>query len=218
MSSVQAKTGQPSIGNDLVDLRVDDPPLHDRYHERAFTDLERVNFGSNAQLMWEHWAAKEAAYKALRRHSPSLSFTPKRFEYDAATQSIRYLQSTIPCKKIITDEYVFVSCTINAREADSPKEEHWVEQLYALSSTAFPAKFYPYLPFHSRAVRFLAAERISSLLNIRRDEVVITEKNVTNGSGLIMTVPSLKQKGSTKLSPLSYTHDGRFIACSVLIT
>lgn len=74
-----------SIGNDVVDLS--DPEtrqqsLHPRFDERVFDPRERALLGDSDSphvLRWAFWAAKESAYKALKRLDPGLVFSPKRF-------------------------------------------------------------------------------------------------------------------------------------------
>jgi hypothetical protein len=77
-----------SLGNDVVDLA--DPEsgldgLHPRFAERVFTRAERESLEAAADrhaLHWALWAAKESAYKALRRVDPRAIFAPRAFEVD----------------------------------------------------------------------------------------------------------------------------------------
>lgn len=77
-----------SLGNDVVDLA--DPEarldgLHPRFAERVFTRAEREALdasGDRHVLHWALWAAKESAYKALRRVEPRAVFAPRAFEVD----------------------------------------------------------------------------------------------------------------------------------------
>jgi phosphopantetheinyl transferase (holo-ACP synthase) len=77
-----------SIGNDVVDLA--DPEtslsgLHARFDERVFSATERGRLeasGSRHRLHWAYWAAKESAYKALKRLAPEAVFSPREFEVD----------------------------------------------------------------------------------------------------------------------------------------
>lgn len=76
------------LGNDVVDLcdpDSDAATLSARFDARVFTEGERRAIAAHpdpAAHRWRHWAAKEAAYKALRRQRPSLPFSPIRFEVD----------------------------------------------------------------------------------------------------------------------------------------
>jgi phosphopantetheinyl transferase len=73
------------IGNDVVDLS--DPESsrdarHSRFDRRVFTPEEFESLSTNhtdAQRRWILWSAKEAAYKAARRESAEIAFSPLRF-------------------------------------------------------------------------------------------------------------------------------------------
>jgi len=84
------------IGNDVVDLA--DPEtreqgLHPRFDERVFSPRERALLVDRAYrasphlLRWAFWAAKESAYKALKRLEPTLVFSPKRFAVELSALS-----------------------------------------------------------------------------------------------------------------------------------
>lgn len=73
------------IGNDVVDLS--DPESsrdarHPRFDHRVFTPEEVRSLPtdhSDLQKRWILWSAKEAAYKAARRESAEVVFSPTRF-------------------------------------------------------------------------------------------------------------------------------------------
>ncbi len=73
------------IGNDVVDLR--DPETrpgapHPRFDTRVFTDSERRALRRSPtpdRTRWLLWAAKESAFKALRRNDALVVFKPRAF-------------------------------------------------------------------------------------------------------------------------------------------
>lgn len=71
------------IGNDVVDLDDEESrSFHPRFDERVFAATERRALEASAdphRLRWLLWAAKESAYKLLRRTLPDLVFSPSRF-------------------------------------------------------------------------------------------------------------------------------------------
>jgi len=87
------------IGNDIVDLS--DPEssreaCHSRFDRRVFapeeTRLLRTD-PTGRQVRWILWSAKEAAYKAARRQSERIVFSPARFVVDldrSLCGSVRY--------------------------------------------------------------------------------------------------------------------------------
>ena len=77
--------GQVSDGGvvDLGDPETHLEVLHPRWAERVFTDVERRVLAASPvrhRLHWALWAAKESAYKALRRLDPGAVFSPRAFE------------------------------------------------------------------------------------------------------------------------------------------
>jgi len=87
------------IGNDIVDLS--DPESfrdarHSRFDRRVFVPDEIRLLStdhSDLQRRWILWSAKEAAYKAARRESAEVSFSPVRFVVDLDRSlfgSVRY--------------------------------------------------------------------------------------------------------------------------------
>jgi len=72
------------VGNDVVDLA--DPETaggaaHPRFDERVFAPEERAWLGRNRpeeRLRWVLWAAKESAFKALKKLDPREIFSPRR--------------------------------------------------------------------------------------------------------------------------------------------
>jgi phosphopantetheinyl transferase (holo-ACP synthase) len=87
------------IGNDVVDLS--DPEssrdaCHSRFDRRVFTPEESRSLSMDhldVQKRWILWSAKEAAYKAARRESAEVAFSPARFVVDldrSLCGSVRY--------------------------------------------------------------------------------------------------------------------------------
>ncbi len=82
-----------SVGNDVVDLA--DPEtrlggLHPRFVERVFCAAERERLAASRSrhvLHWALWAAKESAYKALKRLAPETVFAPREFEVELSPWS-----------------------------------------------------------------------------------------------------------------------------------
>jgi phosphopantetheine--protein transferase-like protein len=85
-----SRTMEIAVGNDVVDLA--DPEtrlegLHPRFESRVFSDAERAALAaspSRHRLHWAFWAAKESAYKALKRVQPGLVFSPRELEVTLA--------------------------------------------------------------------------------------------------------------------------------------
>jgi phosphopantetheinyl transferase len=80
-----------SVGNDVVDLALPETRLgglHPRWGERVFCDAERHALEASRSrhlLHWALWAAKESAYKALKRLEPETVFSPREFEVELSS-------------------------------------------------------------------------------------------------------------------------------------
>lgn len=76
------------VGNDVVDLH--DPEtrlesIHDRFIDRVFTPAERDAIFAACDpraALWSHWAAKESAYKIIKKIDPDAMFSHCAFHVD----------------------------------------------------------------------------------------------------------------------------------------
>jgi hypothetical protein len=80
------------VGNDVVDLldpESDARTLHPRWDARVFNSAERRQLASHAEsssLRWKLWAAKEAAYKLVRKLDARIVFSPPKFEVELLSE------------------------------------------------------------------------------------------------------------------------------------
>ena len=81
------------VGNDVVDLRdpdTDPSTLHPGFDTRVFcrSELESLELSRNPVCQrWSLWAAKEAAYKLVRKLRPQVVFSPSRFVVELASDA-----------------------------------------------------------------------------------------------------------------------------------
>ncbi len=193
---------QPSIGNDIVDLLAPEPVLHPRYIERVFTANEQAFVREKRANLWLTWAAKEAAYKAVKRWKPNAYFSPRTFEFDAVENVVVYEGVRLPCFQMCSGQYVAVqclSCRLECRPA-----YHWVSEI---------SEYNPDLLLHnpSAAVRSFAARCIGEKLNISPTQIsfsaiCLAEPRIP--CLLVCRVPSRHF--------VSFSHHGRFVACSFM--
>jgi phosphopantetheinyl transferase (holo-ACP synthase) len=103
------------LGNDVVDLR--DPEtapdaLHPGFDRRVFAAVERERLRRSPRperQRWIHWAAKEAAYKALRRCDATVIFSPRRFVVESAGRtrgSVRLGERVLEVDFTVTNDAV----------------------------------------------------------------------------------------------------------------
>jgi len=181
-----------SLGNDIVDLKIEEPPLHSRYISRVFSPLERKYVDNDRSSLWLYWAAKEAAYKVIKRLEPETYFSPVRFEFDRAANSVSYKDFRLQCRYKITSDYAHVICTALPEALNSPGLHSWLEQ----TDEVCP----------STAIRKLALLKISSTLKISKKSLSITPP-IDGGRP-----PLLKINGKISNHVLSFSHHGRFLS------
>lgn len=76
----------PLLGNDVVDLAASEDKSGDgRFLARVLTASEGEYLAASPmpkKTLWLFWAAKEAAYKAIKAATPSVCSIPRRYEVD----------------------------------------------------------------------------------------------------------------------------------------
>lgn len=99
------------IGNDIIDLGdIRTHKVHDRSDARIFTaaELEAIDRAPDRRrARWRYWAAKEAAYKALR--DPGVKFTPSAFEFDALASVVRWEGRSLRASVEAAKDFVHVT-------------------------------------------------------------------------------------------------------------
>jgi phosphopantetheinyl transferase (holo-ACP synthase) len=183
------------VGNDVVDLGDIDAsatPSHPRFDERVFAASERAALrasGAPERLRWLLWAAKEAAYKLVKKRDPHVIFAPCRFvvELDATLRgSVRYEEHEIPVFFCADGQAVHAIATETGADAGR------------IVSAFLPARE----PRDaSREARDLAARTLAERLGVPVGAVHIGR------SGRIPTV-EVDGRGLD----LSLSHHGRFVA------
>jgi hypothetical protein len=186
------------LGNDVVDLAErDGPERHPRYDARAFDDAERRLIAREAapeRLRQLLWAAKESAFKALRRLDPAAIFSPRRYavELDEALRGrVRTPNGLVFVRGRIDGDCVHVVATDRADPGAS------LLQGVARSSDADA----------SRAARALAIEGLSARLARAPGELRVERVN---------RMPVLRLRGCSIPAVLSLSHHGRFVAWACL--
>jgi hypothetical protein len=190
------------LGNDVVDLS--DPETlgarHARFDARVFTREERAALEAARdpeRLRWSLWAAKEAAYKCLKKLAPGACFSPVRFavRLDGEASGIvetggRRLRVALFCQ----------GDALHAVATDASDPERGV--LRALAE--LPAELSE--GGASQAVRALAREAAAAELGCHPDELAIV------GEG---RRPRLRRRGGLPTPDLSLSHHGRFVAAAL---
>ena len=194
-----------SVGNDIVDLAAREPALHPRFRARVFTADEQQRIGDDQALLWCYWAAKEAAYKTLKRIEPALVFAPRTLEFDHASSTVACEGWRLPCRHSLNEKWAMALCTHNPSVASpfSPVRL-WTEALTTLEEVAQR----PLSP--SEAVRLLARRECAQLLQLSPESLTIGSLPASP------KIPCLLREDQQLPHPLSFSHHGRFVSCAVL--
>ena len=162
------------VGNDVVDLR--DPEsrpesLHPRFDTRVFTASEREAIGSgrgSSRVRWKLWAAKEAAYKLIRKRASTTVFSPIRFEV-ALDESGQALVTHGPDRVAVGYEendgavHAVASCPAARPAAVFSAWRRLGRAELAAGDAEVP----------SRAVRALLCEHVAARLRVEAEEVEV---------------------------------------------
>ncbi len=182
------------LGNDIVDLS--DPESsrtanHSRFDRRVFAPAEGralPTIHSDRQKRWILWSAKEAAYKAARRESAEVVFSPARFVVDLDRSlwgSVRYGSRCWPVRVRIDGDCVHAVVSEKASFAGI------LSAACRLSSTE--------LHDPSEAVRRFALSSIASKLGLAKSDLRIEK---------IDRIPQLIVAGEAAHVALSLSHHG----------
>ena len=199
-SSFLAHNMRFSIGNDIVDLSEIEPDLHNRYISRVFTKLEQVKISQDPSKLWLFWAAKEAAYKALKRIDPQLIFSPQLFEFDAP-DTVRYMGQLLKCKITQAGHFYHVLCSTVQEALENCMV--WIDDSVDHVSGS-----------HSARIRQLAVENIAKVLNVSAHLLEIASADSRAAAKEWTSVPVLLVNGSPSAHKISFSHHGRFLACA----
>jgi len=191
---------QISIGNDIVDLEEQGSVLHTRFIERVCTPYEKRQIAENRSSIWLHWAAKEAAYKAVKRLSPEVVFSPISFEYRSQEAVVFFGKISLPCRVVSSVEFTYVICATSREILQEVELATWMGECSMHETSEIGA---------SEAVRVLAVNRIAEFLNIKPQHLEISRSRVRS-------IPALYVHGQKTNDLLSFSHHGRFVLCSFL--
>jgi phosphopantetheinyl transferase (holo-ACP synthase) len=179
------------LGNDVVDLGdAECASRHRRFDARVFRVAEREVLARSAdpgRVRQILWAAKESAYKALRRVDPRAVFSPRRFEVeleDSLAGRVRHPSGELRVRVTLDGDCVHAVAT----SGDTA----------SLLMGAAEAGDDP-----SAAVRSFAISRLSGHLGVDPCELTVER---------VGRLPQLRVRGRERAGVLSLSHHGRFVA------
>ena len=214
-----------SIGNDIVDLK-DWPDHHPRFIKRVMSKKEENEIANSHQKVALYWAAKEAAYKALKRLDLSLVFSPAKIEFDLEKSIITYKNFSLPCLYELTEDYVYVICATSQNILESKNFYTWISTIS--NELAKDKNFFNLdddISIESAAVRILTMSKISEILKKSLISLQIAYQDQEQKNANILTllsgrknlIPYLKENGKVTEHILSFSHHGRYVMSNALL-
>lgn len=193
------------LGDDVVDLADAETcagAQHPRFDARVLSAAERAAVAAAPdterarRLRWTFFAAKEAAYKLVRRLEPATPFSPGRFEVtlaDAGAARVRHEGRTLDVAFAEHDGAIHAVASL-AGAAHGPR-------LAALAHTAAGED-------ESLAARRLACARVAEALGVGAARLAVVREG---------RLPALRLDGAPLDATLSLSHHGRFVgfACEL---
>ena len=204
------------LGNDVVDLRdpdTDPSTLHPRFDARVFcrSELESLKASLDPVCQrWRLWAAKEAAYKLVRKLRPSAVFSPSRFvvalagdaggECDIATGSVLHEGVRYPVR--VERREGAIHAITRPAIATASRVVHGLRRLepHELEAREPEAA--------GTAARRLCCERLSSALPARVADLEVRRRG---------RIPELWLLGARAAADLSLSHHGLLVAFACVL-
>ncbi len=206
------------VGNDIVDLAdvdADASTYSPRFDERTFAAAERAWLAERPdadRARWELWAAKEAAYKAVKRGHRATVFSPSSFEVETDTRRVEgdlvhgfgWVTFAGPNAGRLADLRLRVE---THAEADRVHVTAWRDGDLAPQSeiAALPAASGHSDIDPSAYVRRRLIRRLAAALGVPRARLSLDRR---------ARVPVVMVDGKDASIDVSLSHHGRFVACA----
>ena len=195
-----------TVGNDLVylaDPEISGHHLRSRFVERVCAPAERSRLEGSDEplaLLWSLFAAKEAAYKAVRKVRPGLAFSPRLFEVDAQLDRVRYRGLEMRLRS--TRDPLWVHVVAVCGDVDPGRALAGVEPI-------------PPGQHQSEAARGLACRGVAAHLGLPPERLAV-DRPRDPGAREGLAPPRLLLDGRPSGIDVSLSHDGPFAAFAAL--
>jgi phosphopantetheinyl transferase (holo-ACP synthase) len=181
------------LGNDIVDIAFT-AEHNPRFVDRIISPLEKSLFPPltlNDPLLWKLWAAKEAAYKAIKQKL-DIPFHHREFLVNSTLSSVSYHEQTLQLSVMQNGDFVFaVVSDLSA------------EQIHSRFAT-FAQE--PTADQQSQKARAMLLELAAESLQLPEAELSLQSD---------ARIPRICYQGQRLNVPVSLTHHGRGVAASV---
>ena len=193
------------VGNDLVDLldpQADPRSIHQSFDSRVLTAEENrlvLSALDPHRVRWMLWAAKESAFKVVKKVDLSAVFHPKAFAVDLIAFNrahVRYRETDLETVLYHSPKWIHAVTTLESKSANSGSRLH----ARVLSLESRNGQF-----DSSMEVRLFARKALGAWLGVSWMDVEVVTKN---------KVPLAMRRGKHLEVDLSLSHDGNFVSCA----
>lgn len=209
-----------SLGNDIVDLTDSDTidlAKHTKFIQRVYSPneleiIESCHESLKKIYFWKLWAAKEAAYKAIKRINPDIIFSPVQFQFSSQPDIITFENLVVNIEYLENDRYIHASGFL-AHRADLQNVQIWISH-YSEIEKIFQEKDIQIEASYSRdstLCRGYGAIKINESLNLPG-----TRTEIRKDGNKPKSVPEVWVNGSKTAHLVSLSHHGRY--CAILFS
>ena len=187
---------------DLLDPQADLRSIHQGFDARVMTTEESrlvLSALDPHRVRWTLWAAKESAFKVVKKVDPSAVFHPKAFEVELTTfggAHVCHSKTDFETVLYHSPKWVHAVTTLESKSVNSDSRLH--SRVLSLESRIEPFD-------ESMEVRTFTRKALGSWLGISWLEVEIVTEN---------RIPRALKRGQALKIDLSLSHDGNFVACA----
>ena len=187
---------------DLLDPQADLRSIHQGFDARVMTTEESrlvLSALDPHRVRWTLWAAKESAFKVVKKVDPSAVFHPRAFEVDLTTfggAHVCHSKTDFETVLYHSPKWVHAVTTLESKSVTSGSRLH--SRVLSLESRIGPLD-------ESMEVRTFTRKALGSWLGISWLEVEIVTEN---------RIPRALKRGQALKIDLSLSHDGNFVACA----
>jgi phosphopantetheinyl transferase (holo-ACP synthase) len=204
------------VGNDVVDLCAPQAQGKTLRHMRKILTNDEMQIVLESRhphsLFWIYWAAKEAAYKAMRKSNSDMVFSPKRYsvliDFDINHGSVITPKGSVPVRIEVNKDWVHcIAMTDDAGCFEMVKSgiEHIDQGSFQNERTLADVE--------SRAVRWAVRKILAESLCVKTDEIDIVRTADHHGK---LQPPIVTINGLSSDVDISLSHDGRFVAYCII--
>ena len=210
------------LGNDVVNL--EDPDSTDalenaEFRERVFTPAEQRHIDTSPYplaALWGIWAAKESAYKALKRVFPDTLFAWREYETDLEKNQVSYQGHCLFYWLNRNNRSVSVLCLgeLKAGENTAAPREDLVHKVNLWIKALDSRADIPDAKNQSASIREWCVKKVARTLELERDGVTISE--FSSATQEEDQNPGILYNGERTPHLISLSHHGRYMACAFL--